>query len=319
MYKPIEGAKKALKVNLGVRPKETVFIIAEESTSRDAKYFLEAGKELDIDITMITIPELNFNGEEPSGIVRKVMRLPNSMILATKNSLSTTNARIQASNAGVRIFNMPSFSKVMLTRGPIEADFKKIKPKVWALADLISKAEDVKITTNNGSNLKFSIKGREGRARDALCEEPGSYRSMSVEANTAPLEDSANGILMVDLASPTDMMLDEPVKITFKDGFIVKIEGKENAVRLQEFFKKIGDKNIFCIAEIGIGLNPASKLTGNNYIEDESAIGTAHVGIGRNTGSGGKNKAKGHFDLIFKKPDIFFDNTCIMKDGQLEF
>ncbi|GAI96895.1 unnamed protein product, partial [marine sediment metagenome] len=163
------------------------------------------------------------------------------------------------------------------------------------------------------------VEGRPGRALDALAQEPGSFRSMSVEANAAPLEDSANGILMIDVAAPTNILLDEPVKLTFEKGLIVKIEGNDNSVRLQKFLDKIEDKNIFRIAELGIGLNPASTLTGKNYIEDESSIGTAHIGIGRNTSLGGKTLAKGHFDLIFNKPNIFFDNTCIMKNGKLQF
>jgi len=319
MYKPIEGAKKILKVNLDVKPGESVLVIAENSTSKDAAYFLDAAKELNLNTIMIVMPNLHFNGEEPFEIVQKAMKLPDVMVIATKHSISTINAISQASQIGVRTLSMPGFTSEMLIRGPIEADFLKIKSRIWDLAGLIEKAEMVQVKSKNGSDLSFSIKGRPGRALDALARKPGDFRSMGVEANAAPIEDSANGILMIDVAAPTGIILDEPVKLTFEKGLIVKIEGNDNSVRLQKYLEKIGDENIFRIAEFGIGLNPASKLTGKNYIEDESSIGTAHVGIGRNTTLGGKTQAKGHFDLIFKKPNIFFDNTCIMKNGKLQF
>jgi len=317
MYEPIEGAKKILQVNLGFKPRESVLILAEDSTSEDAKYFLMAGKELDLNIVMLIMPDLNFNGEEPLEIVKKAMQLPEAMLIASKSSISTTNARVQASQKGVRIFSMPSFTSDMLIRGPIEADFLKIKPRIWTLAGIMDKANIVKIKSKNGSDLTFSIEGRSGRAMDALARESGSYRSMSVEACIAPLENTADGILMVDVAAPTNIIFNKPVKLTFKKGFIVKIEGNDNAMRLQKFLDEVGDKNIFRIAELGIGLNPSSKLTGKNYIEDESSLGTGHIGIGRNTSLGGETQAKGHFDMIFNNPDIFFDDTCIIKNGQL--
>lgn len=319
MYKPIEGAKKILKVNLGVKPGESVLVIAEESTSKDATYFLEAAKELDLNIVMIVMPDLHFNGEEPLEIVKKAMKLPEAMVIANKYSISTTNARLQASQAGVRIFSIPGFTSQMLTRGPIEADFLKVQPKVLAVARMISKTKNVRIETKNGSNLNLSIEGRPGRPLDALAREPGIFRSMSVEANVAPLENSADGILMVDVAAPTGIFLDKPIKFTFREGLIVEIKDNDKAKQLEEFFKKIEDPNIFRIAELGIGLNPASTLTGKNYIEDESSIETAHIGIGRNVTLGGKTKAKGHFDLIFKNPTIFFDDSVVMDCGKLNY
>jgi hypothetical protein len=61
------------------------------------------------------------------------------------------------------------------------------------------------------------------------------------------------------------------------------------------------------IAELGIGFNPTVTPRGHVML-DEKAGKTAHVAIGRNTGSyGGVNDAKIHVDCIFSLPEVEVD------------
>ena len=65
------------------------------------------------------------------------------------------------------------------------------------------------------------------------------------------------------------------------------------------------------VAELGIGLNPTVAPRGHVTI-DEKAADTAHVAIGRNTGSyGGDNEAAIHVDLIFSGPEVEVDGRRI--------
>ncbi len=65
------------------------------------------------------------------------------------------------------------------------------------------------------------------------------------------------------------------------------------------------------IAELGIGLNSAVAPRGHVML-DEKAARTAHVAIGRNTGSyGGDNEASIHVDLIFSLPQLEADGRRI--------
>jgi leucyl aminopeptidase (aminopeptidase T) len=54
------------------------------------------------------------------------------------------------------------------------------------------------------------------------------------------------------------------------------------------------------IAEVGIGVNPSARLTGNSIL-DEKSLGTAHVAFGGNTGFGGANAASVHIDGIMRE------------------
>ena len=81
--------------------------------------------------------------------------------------------------------------------------------------------------------------------------------------------------------------------------------------------EKYFDPRIYIAGELGIGLNSCSNCLGNCYIEDESAYGTFHVGLGRNIALGGVQNAKGHFDLVCREPDIFTDNRQSLDRGKI--
>ena len=72
---------------------------------------------------------------------------------------------------------------------------------------------------------------------------------------------------------------------------------------MKKYMEDYQDPRIYIAGELGIGLNSCSQCLGNCYIEDESAYGTFHVGLGRNIALGGIQNAKGHFDLVCIIPE----------------
>ena len=111
--------------------------------------------------------------------------------------------------------------------------------------------------------------------------------------------------------------VDEPTKIIFHNGRIEEIEDTPTGRRLKEYMEEYRDSRIYVAGEFGIGLNSSSKCEGNCYIEDESAYGTFHIGVGRNLALGGRQNANGHFDLVCHEPDIYTDNRQIMQQGKI--
>jgi len=74
---------------------------------------------------------------------------------------------------------------------------------------------------------------------------------------------------------------------------------------------------VFNIAELGIGLNPHSRMTGC-MLDDEGVLETAHIGIGTNITLGGKIKAACHYDLVIWNPTITIDCEVVVKDGEIK-
>lgn len=101
------------------------------------------------------------------------------------------------------------------------------------------------------------------------------------------------------------------------DSDIVDIEDTPTGIRLKNYMEAYKDSRIYIGGEFGIGLNSYSRCVGDCYIEDESAYGTFHIGLGRNLALGGAQNAKGHFDLVCLEPDIYADNRQLMQEGKI--
>ena len=86
---------------------------------------------------------------------------------------------------------------------------------------------------------------------------------------------------------------------------------------LKDYLESFDDARMYYGAEFGIGLNSKSRCKGDCYIEDESAYGTFHIGLGRNFALGGQHDASGHFDLVTHNADIYFDNRHIVDKGKI--
>lgn len=105
-----------------------------------------------------------------------------------------------------------------------------------------------------------------------------------------------------------------------RQGFYLKADGTEieetpTGIRLKKYMEDYRIPGSYCGGTRN-GLNSCSQPW-KRYIEDESAYGTFHVGLGRNIALGGIQNAKGHFDLVCMEPDIYTDNRQIMQQGKV--
>lgn len=99
-----------------------------------------------------------------------------------------------------------------------------------------------------------------------------------------PEEGKSEGILVVDASVAGIGTLQQPIKITIKNGFAVKMEGGKEADQLFAMLSRFG-KDGMNVAEFGIGTNHAAQIIGN-ILEDEKVLGTAHVAFGNNISMG---------------------------------
>jgi len=136
----------------------------------------------------------------------------------------------------------------------------------------------------------------------------------SGEVYVAPLETSANGVLVVEELREYGI---KNLELRFEGGRIVSFRAERGEGEFQELLDKAeGDKDR--IAEFGMGINQGMKLTGYR-IYDEKALGTAHVAIGDNVDLGGENKASIHLDFVLHRPNIEVDEVLLMEKGKLVY
>ena len=98
-------------------------------------------------------------------------------------------------------------------------------------------------------------------------------------------------------------------------GFAVKIDGGQEAVKLNALLTPFG-KKAFNTAELGIGTNDEAIITGE-ILEDEKVMGTVHIALGNNLSMGGTCDVGIHLDGVILKPTVIVDGRTIMANGDL--
>ncbi len=316
----LPGATAIVNNAAVVQPGERVAIITDEKSESIAWYFYNAALKVTENSYLVNIPLACGHGQEPPlGDIEKISKA-DVALACTTFSLSHTQLRVNFCKRGGRFLSLADYDFNMLQGGGTIADYAALAPMVYHMANIFETAETVQFTTNAGTNIIFSAKGRNAMAAPAYCPKPGDFGSPpDIEANFAPIEDLTNGILVVDGSIPVPEigLIKTPVTIEVSKGRAIKIIGGKEADCLKKIWDSYKNDTVRVAAELGIGLNPSAKLCGQ-MLEDEGVLGTAHVGFGANTTIGGKNIAPIHIDLVCRNATILVDGKVIMVDGKIE-
>lgn len=308
-----KASKIILNSCMGLKAGEDCLIVTDNKKRKIANVLLKEAKKIQKKSKLVIKPIARIHGEEPLKRIAKEMLKYDVLLLVTTKSLSHTLARKNAVDKGARAASMPGITESILKRA-IDVNYKKVQLLNNKIAKKLTKGKKIKIITKKGTNIIFSIKGREGKADSGLYLNRGNWGNLPAgETAIAPVECTANGKLVVD-ASMSGIGKVNPLTITIKNGYAIEFKGKQ-AKKLKNLIKDLG-KSARNIAEFGIGTNPKAKITGN-VLEDEKVLGTAHIAVGDNISLGGEVKAECHLDGVFLKPTIYVDNKKMMKDGKL--
>ncbi len=308
-----QSANFILKKLFQVKKHEKVLIITDKIKQNLGKIFFNQAKKLSNDARIIKIPVGKIHGEEPPFYAGSFMRKADVILLITEKSLSHTTARKRATARGARIASMPGITAPMLKRSII-LDYKQMNKTKQKIMNKLRKAKTCRVTTEKGTDILFKIpKIKQSKEKKGLKYKSNWNNLPSGEAYFAPSD--ANGVYIID-ASILDKKVDKPIKITVKNRYAKTIKGGKLAAELRKTLKKLRDKQSYNIAELGIGVNPKAKLTGNT-LEDEKVLGTCHIALGTSSAIGGNIKAKCHLDGIIKNPTIYIDKNIIMKKVRL--
>lgn len=310
-----DAARIALQDYLGITSVETLLVLCDEPLREIGLIFFEVGKELTYESFYCEIKPRQVNGQEPPEQISMLMQEVDVVIAPTSKSITHTNARREASKLGVRIATMPGITPDTMLRC-LSADANEILKTTEKVAKSLQNVSTIRVTTELGTDITLPIKGRQIIKSTGILRNIGEYGNLpSGEVYLAPWEKQSNGVVVFDGSIAGIGKLKHPVKVTVEDGYGVDFEGDEEAKQLYDMLKSIGHE-AFAIGEFGIGTNYKAIITGS-ILEDEKVLGTIHIAFGNNVTMGGKIKAKGHIDGIVTKPNVYFDDKLIMKEGKL--
>lgn len=223
-------------------------------------------------------------------------------------------------------------------------DYELLKKRCELLNEKFLNVESAKITSPSGTDITVCLKNRNLMFDDGDFSKPGTGGNIPAgEVFISPVVGKSNGKIVFD-GSMTffdgDSVLNVPICCEVKDGFVTNVTGGTEAQRLlhticeaekrsidyerqgklQKGQGEVYKKNARNIGELGIGLNPAAKITGN-MLEDEKAFHTCHFAIGENYDNDAPSLI--HLDGIVKNPTIILTykdgKKCeILKEGILQ-
>ena len=307
-----DGARLILRTSAALREKEKVLIVADRDTRSIGDAFLAAARNLGTDPALITIAPREDDGMEPPDVVATAMESADLIVLATRRSLTHTHARRQANRAGARVISIPGITEDMLRAGGLAADWTDVHEVVRRTARHLRNAREVRLTSASGTDLAFSVDGREWIAEDTgLCARKGAFTTLPAgELFVAPVETSAEGRLVADVYFDEPLL--EPATATLREGRATRILGAAKAVHAMN----LGGREGRTLGRFGFGLNTKARASGP-HPEAEKALGCAALGFGDNTAIGGRLASNVRIECIVAGVSVEVDGKFVIEKGHL--
>ncbi len=315
----MKGAKILVDNCANVKPGESVLVVADTAMPFSiTKAIALVAQERGADTQIMIIEQRKFHNEEPPRCAAEAMKAAHVVFEVSSKGFYHTQARNDANKAGARYLTLCELTEDLMISGPMEADYVKIKPFVDKLTEKLKKGKSLKVTSPGGTSFTADISGRTARALTGVVHNPGEFGAPpDIEASISPLEGTANGILVIDGYGVDVGLINDPIRVTFKNGLAVGIEGGAEAKMLRDRLASANDPKIYNFGEFGIGLNPECRMSAC-LLDTEGKAGTAHVALGSSpVGSGGTVRASAHLDQVFWKPTVEVDGEILLKEGEL--
>lgn len=223
-------------------------------------------------------------------------------------------------------------------------DYKELQGRCKKLGEIFTDAISVHVTAPGGTDILVPVEGRKLMYDDGDFSKPGTGGNIPAgEVFISPVVGGCQGVLVYDGSmtfADGDSILETPITCKVENGFVSDISGGAEARRLLKTITEaeirafvlekekklpagqgaVYKKNARNIGELGIGLNPAARITGN-MLEDEKAFRTCHFAIGENYDNDAPSLI--HLDGVIREPTItlnYKDGTSkiILENGEIQ-
>jgi leucyl aminopeptidase (aminopeptidase T) len=241
-----------------------------------------------------------------------------------------------------RSFWSPSTTVESFVR-TVPIDYEQLKRRCYIIKAALDDAVSVHVTSPGGTDVRIGLRGRKAFSDDGDFSRGGAGGNLPAgETFISPENGTASGVIAFDGSislHDRDIVIKEPIRCVLEKGFVTEINGGEEAAALlhtvetaeknaRQFEREgklpagsgaIYARNARNIGELGIGLNPAARISGS-MLEDEKAFHTCHFAVGLNYD--GDAPSLIHLDGLVQNPTIVATDaegreTIIEKDGKL--
>jgi len=211
---------------------------------------------------------------------------------------------------------------------------KGLKEAVLHAGDRLRKAKELRVTSEAGTDFRVSLGEYPTMMQYGYADERGRFDHWGAgHIHTFPNEGTANGTVVIQpgdcVVLPYVRYVQDPVKLTIRDGFIRKIEGGLDAKLMSDWLddnrRSPDDMDGHAISHLGWGLNPQARwdniaLQGDEPQNHRAALrtfpGNFLFSTGPNTEGGGKRATRGHYDVPMRDCTVMLDNEVVIQKGR---
>lgn len=307
-----KGAETIVKQCLNVQREEHVLIVNDSNDQAFIDALMEVlEKEAGLALYK-EFEEPENHGDEPPQEVAQAMKDADVVIAPTMKSLSHTDARREACEAGTRVATLPTIDRE-IWNGSLQADYNRVKEISEKVYSMLEDTDTVRIETPSGTELELDIEIDTFHTDTGLIHEKGEFGNLPAgESDGAAVK--ARGTLVVDHF----VVSGEGTELEIEDNEVIAYRGAEET-KLEKGLENIeGVRNI---AEFGFGTNPEASLIGN-ILEDEKVLGTVHIALGDNSSYMSGSRAVNcevHWDTVCEEPTVWFDDEKVLDSGDPVF
>lgn len=324
----IRSARLFVEFVARVKPEEEVLVLVDVKTAKIGELLTTIARASGAKPILTIYGGEDAHGTEPLNTIASAMKSAN-VCLTTIRGLDHTVAVDKAKAAGMRLASFRDTEEQGRggTFNLTFNDMNEIRERNRKLQDAMKDADKVRITSEKGSDVLFSIKSRTPISlgpflgRDWTDIDRNQYPKIPCwmgysEVAIAPVTGTGEGTYVVDGQMEGIGLVDEPITWTIKKGKAVEIKGGKSAQILKEIVEG-ADENARNLGEFAIGTNHKIKMqVGDNM--DKCQYGTAHIALGHNKAElKGEVFSKIHMDGISLNPTITIDDKIILKNGEL--
>jgi leucyl aminopeptidase (aminopeptidase T) len=311
-------ARRVIADYMAVKPGEQVVIVVDTRTSPAIPEALAAAAHaLGADPVIAMMTPRAKSGMEPPAAIAAAMVKADVVIAAASRSMYHIEAKNQAKLAGARgVFNAP-YDEDGWINGAMTADFLKIRELAERLRDRLARGKIAHVTSPAGTDVTMAIEGRKPVGwLTGVCRNKGEVSAFpGGEVSLPPLEGTTEGRIVIEHIMTDIGRLAKPMTWVVEKGLAVRFEGGVEAKALEAHIE--GVKNARNIAELGIGINPMSRLTGG-ITEVKKKLGTAHMALGDSAaGYGGAITSDVHLDGMIMNVRVEIDGEVIAENGRV--
>ena len=183
----------------------------------------------------------------------------------------------------------------------------------------LERAREVRIRSRIGTDLKFSILGRQAQINDGIIDDDDIRRGAlfttlpTGSVTVSIIEDSASGKISFDLPIQQVGKVIHGLQWVFENGHVTTFNAEKNLDAFKPIFERgHGDKDK--ISSLTIGLNPRVRT---GFLNDNLSKGAVTIAIGSNLSVGGKNDSDYGFQGTLSQATVELDGRTLVENGRI--